>query len=114
MVFAAGASAHPRAVKSIRRLRPPISGCKTFSLAQPAAFCRHCVSFATLTFSGPLSGLLGYGIAIRLLAASIGAFVIGSLSTLPIVIAGADSPTSAVLAVLVANFVHRLVAEGAS
>jgi sulfate permease, SulP family len=38
--------------------------------------------------------------------------VIGIRSTLPIVIAGPDSPTSAVLAVLVANFVHRLVAEG--
>src|SRR5262245_12525588 len=74
----------------------------------------YCLSFATLIFSGPLSGLLGYGIAIGLLSASIGALVIGIRSTLPIVIAGPDSPTSAVLAVLVANFVHRLVAEGAS
>jgi sulfate permease, SulP family len=71
----------------------------------------YCLSFATLIFSGPLSGLLGYGIAIGLLSASIGALVIGIRSTLPIVIAGPDSPTSAVLAVLVANFVHRLVAE---
>ena len=72
----------------------------------------YCLSFATLIFSGPLSGLLGYGVAIGLLSASIGALVIGIRSTLPIVIAGPDSPTSAVLAVLVANFVHRLVAEG--
>jgi sulfate permease, SulP family len=72
----------------------------------------YCLSFATLIFSGPLSGLLGYGVAMGLLSASIGALVIGIRSTLPIVIAGPDSPTSAVLAVLVANFVHRLVAEG--
>jgi SulP family sulfate permease len=72
----------------------------------------YCLSFATLIFSGPLSGLLGYGVAMGLLSASIGALVIGIRSTLPIVIAGPDSPTSAVLAVLVANFVHRLAAEG--
>jgi MFS superfamily sulfate permease-like transporter len=74
----------------------------------------YCLSFATLIFSGPLSGLLGYGVAMGLLSASIGALVIGIRSTLPIVIAGPDSPTSAVLAVLVANFVHRLAAEGRS
>jgi MFS superfamily sulfate permease-like transporter len=81
----------------------------TCSVLSVAYFC---LSFATSIFSGPLSGLLGYGVAIGLLSASIGALVIGIRSTLPIVIAGPDSPTSAVLAVLVANFVHRLVAEG--
>ena len=50
----------------------------------------YCLSFATLIFSGPLSGLLGYGVAIGLLSASIGALVIGIRSTLPIVIAGPD------------------------
>ncbi len=74
----------------------------------------YCLSFATLIFSGPLSGWLGYGIAIGLLSASVGALVIGLRSTLPIAIAGPDSPTSALLAVLVANFVQRLVAQGAS
>ena len=74
----------------------------------------YCLSFATLIFSGPLSGWLGYGIAIGLLSTSIGALVIGLRSTLPIAIAGPDSPTSAVLAVLVADFVRRLVAQGAS
>jgi sulfate permease, SulP family len=73
----------------------------------------YCLSFATLIFSGPLSGWLGYGIAIGLLSTSIGALVIGLRSTLPIAIAGPDSPTSAVLAVLVADFVRRLVAQGA-
>src|ERR1700751_4560651 len=73
----------------------------------------YCLSFATLIFSGPLSGLLGYGVAIGLLSASIGALGIGIRSTLPIVIAGPDSPTSAVLAVLVANFVPRLPSAGA-
>src|SRR5215510_4944141 len=58
----------------------------------------YCLSFATLIFSGPLSGWLGYGIAIGLLSTSIGALVIGLRSTLPIAIAGPDSPTSAVLA----------------
>ena len=74
----------------------------------------YCLSFATLIFSGPLSGWLGYGIAIGLLSASVGALVIGLRSSLPIAIAGPDTPTSAVLAVLVANFVQRLVAQGAT
>src|SRR5262245_17390134 len=74
----------------------------------------YCLSFATLIFSGPLSEWLGYGIAVGLLSAAIGALVIGLRSSLPIAIAGPDSPTSAVLAVLVANFVHRLAADGAT
>ena len=73
----------------------------------------YCLSYATLIFSGPLSQWLGYGIAVSLLSAAIGALVVGLRSSLPIV-AGPDSPTSAVLAVLVANFIQQLVAQGAT
>jgi len=45
-------------------------------------------SYATLIFSGPLSQWLGYGMAVTLLSASIGALIIGLRSSLPFAIAG--------------------------
>ena len=91
------------------RLQDFVAGaiCSILSIA-------YSLSYATLIFSGPLSQWLGYGIAVGLLSASIGALLIGLRSSLPIAVAGPDSPTSAVLAVLVAGFVHRLVAQGAT
>ena len=91
------------------RLQDFVAGaiCSILSIA-------YSLSYATLIFSGPLSQWLGYGIAVGLLSAWIGALLIGLRSSLPIAVAGPDSPTSAVLAVLVAGFVHRLVAQGAT
>jgi sulfate permease, SulP family len=69
----------------------------------------YSLSYATLIFSGPLAEWLGYGMAVTLLSASIGALVIGLRSSVPFAIAGPDSSTSAVLAALVAKFAHSLV-----
>ena len=42
----------------------------------------YSLSYATLIFTGPLSPWLGYGMAVMLLSASIGALVIGLRSSL--------------------------------
>src|SRR5215470_6207561 len=72
----------------------------------------YSLSYATLIFSGSLSEWLGYGMALTLLSASIGALVIGLRSSVPFAIAGPDSSTSAVLAALVAKFAHSLLVGG--
>jgi len=74
----------------------------------------YSLSYATLVFSGPLSQWLGYGVAVTFLSAAIAALVIGLRSSLPLAIAGPDSPTSAVMAAFVAAFVGRVLAEGAT
>ena len=68
----------------------------------------YSLSYATLIFSGPLSDWLGYGMAVTLLSASIGALVIGLRSSLPFAIAGPDTSTSAVMAAFTAAFVAEI------
>jgi len=72
----------------------------------------YSLSFATLIFSGPLSHWLGYGMAVTLLSASIGALVIGLRSSLPFAIAGPDSSTSAVVAAFTTAFVAEIGTRG--
>ena len=74
----------------------------------------YCLSYAALIFSGPLSQWLGYGIAVTFLSAAIGGFVVALRSSQYFTIAGPESSLSAVMAALVAGFVHRLVAQGAT
>src|SRR5262245_36127244 len=74
----------------------------------------YCVSYAAFTFSGPLAPWLGYGIAATFISTTVGALVVALRSSLPFTIAGPDSSTSVVTAVLVAAFVEWLVANGTS
>lgn len=68
----------------------------------------YSLSYATLIFTGSLQNYLGTGISLMLLSASLGALLIGLRSSLPFAVAGPDSSTSAVIAALVVQFVHRL------
>src|SRR5262249_3352070 len=74
----------------------------------------YCVSYAAFIFSGPLAPWLGYGIAATFISTTVGALVVALRSSLPFTIAGPDSSTSVVTAVLVAAFVEWLVANGTS
>src|SRR5258707_8532796 len=86
-------SSRPRAAVVRARLQDLSAGatCSFLSIA-------YSLSYATLVFSGPLSQWLGYGVAVTFLSAAIAALVIGLRSSLPLAIAGPDSPTSAGLA----------------
>ena len=72
----------------------------------------YSLSYATLIFTGPLSPWLGYGMAVMLLSASIGALVIGLRSSLPFAIAGPDSSTSAVTAAFTTAFITEIGTGG--
>jgi SulP family sulfate permease len=71
------------------------------------------LSYAALIFAGPLSPWLSYGIAATFLTTVIGATVVALRSSVPFMIAGPDSSTSAVTAALSAALAHKLVSEGA-
>ena len=68
------------------------------------------LSYALLVFAGPLSAHLSYGITMTFIGSAVFAIVIGLGSSLPFAIAGHDSSTAAVAAILAASFVERLLA----
>jgi sulfate permease, SulP family len=68
------------------------------------------LSYALLVFAGPLSPYLSYGIAMAFVGSAVFAIVIGLGSSLPFAIAGHDSSTAAVTAILAASFTERLLA----
>ena len=70
------------------------------------------LSYAVLIFSGPLTPWLTYGVAATFVSTAIAAFVVAMRGSLPFAIAGPDSSTSAVTAVLAASLVERLIAAG--
>lgn len=70
------------------------------------------LSYAVLIFSGPLTPWLTYGVAATFVSTAIAAFVVAMRGSLPFAIAGPDSSTSAVTAVLAAALVERLIAAG--
>src|SRR5262245_59224334 len=70
------------------------------------------LSYAVLIFSGPLTPWLNYGVAATFVSTAIAAFVVALRGSLPFAIAGPDSSTSAVTAVLAAALVERLIARG--
>lgn len=72
----------------------------------------YCLSYAALIFTGPISHLLAYGVAVTFLSAAIGGAIVAWRSSLPFAIAGPDSSVSVVIAALVATVTHRIVAEG--
>lgn len=74
----------------------------------------YCLSYAALIFTGPLTHLLSYGIAVTFLSAAVGGTIVALRSSLPFAVAGPDSSISVVLAALVASVVQRLAAAGST
>ncbi len=72
----------------------------------------YSLSYAVLIFAGPLQSELSYGIAVTFMSAAVGGFIVALFSSLPFAVAGPDSSISVVIAALVANVVHRLIASG--
>ena len=68
------------------------------------------LSYALLVFAGPLSPYLSYGITMAFIGSAVFAIVIALGSSLPFAIAGQDSSTAAVTAILAASLAERLLA----
>jgi sulfate permease, SulP family len=67
------------------------------------------LSYAVLIFSGPLAPLLPYGIAATFISASIAAAVLAFGSSFPFAVAGPDSSTAAVTAILAAALAEYMI-----
>jgi SulP family sulfate permease len=65
------------------------------------------LSFATLIFSGPLIGWIGYGIGLTLVITAISSLLMAMRSSLPFAIAGPDVATSTVTAALVTTLLQQ-------
>lgn len=74
----------------------------------------YSLSFAALIFSGNLSSYLSIGIQSALVSAVLVAFVVACSSSFPFAIAGPDSNTSAILALMASAIATRLLSEGLS
>jgi SulP family sulfate permease len=72
------------------------------------------LSYALLIFSGSLSEYLSYGVATTFIASAVLATVVALGSSLPFAIAGPDSSTAAVSAILAASLVERMTAANPS
>lgn len=70
------------------------------------------ISYAALIFSGPIAAYLPFGITASLLSLSISAVIVALFSSLPILCAGPDSLTAAVVALIMSNIATTLVATG--
>jgi len=70
------------------------------------------ISYAALVFSGPLAPGLSHGLAVTFLTAAVAALVVAMRSSIPFMIAGPDSSTSAVTAALSAALAHRMITDG--
>src|SRR3954447_24922936 len=71
------------------------------------------LSYSVLIFTGPLASLLPYGIAATFISASVAAAVIALGSSFPFAVAGPESSTAAVTAILSAALVEHIVTAGA-
>jgi SulP family sulfate permease len=67
------------------------------------------LSYSVLIFTGPLASLLPYGIAATFISASVAAAVIALGSTFRFAVAGPESSTAAVTAILAAAMVEHIV-----
>jgi sulfate permease, SulP family len=72
------------------------------------------LSYALLIFSGPLSPYLSYGVAATFIASAVLATVLALGSSLPFAIAGPESSTAAVSAILTSSLVERMTAADPS
>jgi sulfate permease, SulP family len=68
------------------------------------------LSYGLLIFSGPLSPYLSYGVASTFIASAVLGTVLALGSSLPFAIAGTDSSTVAVSAILTSSLVERMTA----
>jgi len=71
------------------------------------------LSYSVLIFTGPLASLLPYGIAATFISASVIAAVIALGSSFPFAVAGPESSTAAVTAILAAALVEHIVTADA-
>ncbi|MDB5517981.1 MAG: hypothetical protein JWQ17_4739 [Tardiphaga sp.] len=72
------------------------------------------LSYAVLIFSGPLAPLLPYGIAATFISSCIAAAVLALGSSFPFAVAGPDSSTAAVTAILAATMAEHLIQNNPS
>ena len=72
------------------------------------------LSYALLIFAGPLSPYLSYGVASTFIASAVLATVLALGSSLPFAIAGPESSTAAVSAILTSTLVERMTAADPS
>jgi SulP family sulfate permease len=73
------------------------------------------LSYSLLIFAGPLAPYLSYGVAVTFISTAVLAAVIALGSSLPFAIAGPESSTAAVTAILASSLVERMaVAETAA
>lgn len=70
------------------------------------------ISYAALIFSGPIAAYLPFGIAAALLSLAISTVIVSLFSSLPILCAGPDSLTAAVVALIMGNTATALIAAG--
>ena len=70
------------------------------------------VTYAALIFAGPLTPGLSYGLTATFLTTAIAAGVVALRSSLPFMIAGPDSSTSAVTAALCAALAQQMISRG--
>jgi SulP family sulfate permease len=68
------------------------------------------LSYALLIFAGPLTPYLSYGVAATFISSAVLAVVIALGSSLPFAIAGVDSSTAAMTAILASSLVERMAA----
>ena len=70
------------------------------------------ISYAALIFSGPLASGLSYGLAATFLTTAVAALLVSMRSSIPFMISGPDSATSAVTAGLSGALAHHMIADG--
>ncbi len=70
------------------------------------------LSYSLLIFAGPLAPYLSYGVAATFIASAILAFVIALGSSLPFAVAGPESSTASVTAILASSLVERMALAG--
>src|SRR5260370_38888738 len=66
------------------------------------------LSYALLIFAGPLAPYLSYGVAVTFISSAVLATLIALGSSLPFAIAGPESSTAAVTAILASSLVERM------
>jgi SulP family sulfate permease len=72
------------------------------------------LSYSLLIFAGPLSPYLSYGVATTFITSAVLAAVLALRSSFPFAIAGADSSTAAMTAILASSLAERMLATDPS
>ena len=70
------------------------------------------ISYAALIFAGPLAPGLSYGLAATFLTTAVTALIVSMRSSIPFIVSGPDSSTSAVTAALSGALAHHMIAAG--